>query len=147
MITFTRQGQTCLRAAFAGKGTDGIATLTDAWKQWATQVPAGTATVDGGADRVTVTVCDPGAAATTIPNPPFGSLIYLASRDGLFSELLRSGATTDVATCSADTLVRDPAFAPLVTAAGADPNAEPDPATITAIQGRIRDIVASCRTT
>jgi hypothetical protein len=147
MATFTRKGQTCLRATFAGKGTDGIATLTDAWKQWAAQVPAGTAVVDGTADRVTVTACDPGAAATAIPNPPFGSLVYLDGRDSLFSGLLQSGAPTDVATCSADALVRDPVFAPIVTAAGTDPNAEPDPATITALQARVRDIVAGCRTT
>ncbi len=147
MITFTRRGQTCLRATFAGKGTDGIATLNDAWKQWAAQVPADTAAVDGTADRVTVTACDPGAAATAIPNPPFGSLVYLDGRDSLFSGLLQSGAPTDVASCSADALVRDPVFAPIVTAAGTDPNAEPDPATITALQARVRDIVAGCQTT
>lgn len=147
MVTFTRNDQVCLRATFAGKGTDGIATMTDAWKQWAALVPAGTATVDGTADRVTVTACDPGSAATPIPNPPFGSLVYLDSRDGLFAGLLQGGAPTDVASCSADKLVRDPAFAPIVAAAGTDPNAEPDEATITALRARVQEIVVGCRTT
>jgi hypothetical protein len=145
MVTFTRDGQTCLRATFAAKGTDGIATLKDAWTQWAAQVPAGTATVDGAADRVTVTACDPGSAATAIPNPPFGSLVYLASRDSLFAGLLQCGAPTEVATCVSDRLVRDPVFAPIVAAAGTDPDAAPDPDAITAVRGRVQEIIGQCR--
>jgi hypothetical protein len=145
MVTFTRKEQTCLRATFAGKGTAGVRALKDAWKQWATQVPAGTATVDGRASRVTVTACDPGSAATAIPNPPFGSLTYLVGRDSLFAGLLQSGAPTKAASCVSDALVRDPVFAPLVTAAGTDPNAEPDQATITALRARVQELVAQCR--
>src|SRR4029077_19187867 len=37
MVTFTRDGQTCLRATFAGRGTDGTKTITAALQQWATQ--------------------------------------------------------------------------------------------------------------
>jgi hypothetical protein len=144
-LTFTTKGQTCLRAAFAGKGTDGVRTLTDAWTRWAAQVPPGTATVDSTADRVTVTACDPGSAATAIPNPPFGSLVYLSGRDILFAGLLEGGAPTKAATCVADTLVRDPVFAPIVTAAGVDPNAAPDPASVAALRARVQEIVAQCR--
>jgi hypothetical protein len=145
MVTFTRKGQTCLRAAFAGKGTVGVQALRAAWTQWATQVPAGTATVDGTPTRVTVTACDPGSAATAIPNPPFGSLTYLVGRDSLFAGLLQSGAPTKAATCVSDALVRDPVFAPLVTTAGTDPNAEPDEATITALRAKVQVYVAQCR--
>ena len=108
-------------------------------------MPPGTATVDSTADRVTVTACDPGSAATAIPNPPFGSLVYLSGRDTLFAGLLQGGAPTDAATCVADTLVRDPVFAPIVTAAGADPNAAPDPASVAALRARVQEIVAQCR--
>jgi hypothetical protein len=146
-VTFTRNGQICTRATFAGRGTDGTKTISEALQQWATQMPAGAATVDGTADRVTLTACDPGAAATAIPNQPIGSLVYLASRDGLFAELLKSGLTTTQATCTSDTLVRDPAFAPVVEAAGTDPTAEPDPAIITALQSRVREIVGECKRT
>ncbi len=133
MVTFTRDGQTCLRATFAGRGTDGTKTIGAALQQWATQMPAGSASVDAATDRVTLTACDPGSAATAIPNPPIASLVYLSTRDGLFSELLKSGSSTQEATCSADTVVRDPAFAPVIAAAGTDPNAEPDPALVTAV--------------
>jgi len=147
MVTFTRNGQTCLRTTFAGRGTKGTPTITAALQQWATQMPAGSATVDGTADRVTLTACDPGAAATAIPNPPIASLVYLSSRDDLFSGLLEQGASTQEATCSADTFVRDPAFAPVIEAAGKDPNAEPDPAVVTALQARVQEIVKECRQT
>ncbi len=147
MVTFTRNDQTCLRATFAGRGTDGTKTIGAALQQWATQMPAGSATVDAAADRVTLTACDPGSAATAIPNKPLASLVYVASRDGLFSELLKSGFSTQEATCSADTVVRDPVFAPVIEAAGTDPNAAPDPALVTAVQQRVREIVAGCRQT
>lgn len=145
MVTFTRNGQTCLRTAFAGKGAAGVAALSDAWEQWATSAPADTATVDTTARRVTVTLCDPGAAATAIPNPPFGSLVYLAGRDGLFAGLLKSGLSTDIATCTSDALVRDPLYAPIVEAAGTDPEATPDESTVTALRARVQEIVGRCR--
>jgi hypothetical protein len=147
MVTFTRSGQTCLRATFAGRGTDGTKTISAALQQWATQMPASSATVDAGADRVTLTACDPGSAATAIPNKPLASLVYVASRDGLFSELLKSGFSSQEATCSADRVVRDPVFAPVIEAAGTDPNSAPDPALVTAVQQRVREIVAGCRQT
>jgi hypothetical protein len=141
MVTFTRNGQTCLRTAFAGKGTKGIASLSDAWKQWATQAPPDTATVDTTAKRVTVTLCDPGAAATAIPNPPFNSLTYLANRDSFYAELLKNGAPSGIAMCTSDGLLRDPTFAPIIE----DPNAQPDEATITALRARVQAIAAQCR--
>ena len=122
-------------------------TISAALQQWVTQMPAGSAIVDAAADRVTLTACDPGSAATAIPNPPIASLVYLSSRDGLFSELLKSGFSSQEATCSADTVVRDPVFAPVIEAAGTDPNAEPDPALVTAVQQRVREIVAGCKQT
>jgi hypothetical protein len=147
MVTFTRNDQTCLRANFAGRGTDGTQTISAALQQWAAQMPAGAATVDAARDRVTLTACDPGGAATAIPNKPLASLVYVASRDGLFSELLKSGFSTPEATCGADTVVRDPVFAPVIDAAGSDPNAVPDPALVTAVRQRVSEIVAGCRRT
>jgi hypothetical protein len=35
-------------------------------------------------------------------------------------------------------------FAPVVAAAGVDPNAVPAPATVTAVQARLREIVTQC---
>ncbi len=145
MVTFTRKGATCLRTTFAGRGPDGTAAITDALNRWAAQMPAGSAAVNGTPDRVTLTACDPGAAGTAIPNNVNGAFAFLANRDGFLAVLMQQGAPEAVATCSADTLVRDPAFAPLIEAAGNDPTADPDPALITAVQTRAREIVAQCR--
>jgi hypothetical protein len=145
VITFTRKGRPCLRATVAGRGADGTTTITNALNQWATQMPAGTATVNGTPDRVTLTACDPGTAATAIPNKPNASIAYLANRDGLFSVLVKNGDSTSVATCTADTLVRDPAFAPVIEAAGNDPFAEPDPGLVASVGARLRDVHAQCQ--
>jgi hypothetical protein len=147
MVTFTRNGQTCLRTGFAGKGTAGISTLTDALTKWVATMPAGSASVDDGSSRVTLTACDPGSAATTIPNPPIGSLVYLSNRDGLFSELIKQGFTSGEATCSSDTLVRDPSFAAIIDAANVDPTAAPDPSTLATVRARLVQIVAQCKDT
>ena len=145
MVTLTQADRTCLRATFAGKGTKGTPTITDALDRWAAQMPPGVATVKGTATRVTLTACDPGASVTAIPNKPFASLVYLATRDGLFAELVKSGASTQQATCTADMLVRDPVFAPVIDAAGENPNAEPDAELVTQIRERLREIVGQCR--
>jgi hypothetical protein len=58
---------------------------------------------------------------------------------------LKEGAPAAVATCSADTLVRDPVFAPAIEAAGNDPTAEPDPALIAAVQTRVPEIIRQCQ--
>jgi hypothetical protein len=147
MVTFTRKGQTCLRATFAGRGADGTTTITSGLRQWAAQMPAGAATIDGTTNRVTLTACDPGSAATAIPNSPIASLVYLASRDGFFAELLKNRFPVPTATCSSDALVRDPAFAPVIQGAAADPNAAPDPSVISSVQQRVREIVARCQQT
>ena len=63
-VVFTAKGKTCLRTTFAGRGPEGTTAITDALNQWATQMPAGSATVNGTPDRVTLTACDPGSAAT-----------------------------------------------------------------------------------
>jgi hypothetical protein len=144
-VTFTRQGTTCLRATFAGRGTDGISTLTNALNQWATQMPAGSATVKGAGNRVTLTACDPGSAATEIPNKPMVSLEYLVNRDGLFAEIVKSGGSVAVATCSANDFVRDPVIAPLIESSANDPSAQLDDATIATIRSRVSQIVAKCR--
>jgi hypothetical protein len=147
MVTFTRQGTTCLRATFAGKGTDGVASITDALNRWVAQMPAGSDTVKATGDRITLTACDPGSAANEISNQPMGSLVFLVSRDGLFSEIVKSGGSVALATCSADAVVRDPVFTPLIAQAADDPNAAPDDATISAVRARVSQIVSQCRRT
>jgi hypothetical protein len=145
MVFFTRKGQSCLRATFAGRGTDGTTTITNALNQWAAQMPAGTALVSGTPDRVTLTACDPGAASAAIPNKPVGSIAYLANRDGFFSLFVKNGDSTAVAICVADTIVRDPVFTPVIDAAANDPFADPDPALVASVGMRLREIRAQCQ--
>ena len=98
-------------------------------------------------DTVTLTACDPGAAASAIPNKPIASLDLPRQSRRSLRRAAAQWPPDPQATCASDTLVRDPAFAPLIDAAGIDPTAEPDPAVVTALQARVREIAAECRQT
>jgi hypothetical protein len=144
MVTFTRKGTTCLRSTFVGKTPDGTRSIGDALSQWATQMPAGAARVETEQDRVTLTACDPGATATEASNRALQALVFAGSRDGLFAEVLHQGLSVPVATCTADTLVRDPAFTPIIVSATNDPSASPDAATLGAVRARAPEILSDC---
>ena len=105
----------------------------------------GSAAVTGAPDRVTLTACDQGSATTPIPNRPNLSMAFLANRDGFYSLFLGNGDTTELASCTADTIVRDPVFAPVIEAAGNDPTAEPDPALVATVGARLREVHAQCQ--
>jgi hypothetical protein len=62
----------------------------------------------------------------------------------LFLEVLKQGVPVRVAVCSSDTLVRDPAFAPLLQQAVANPEAEPDAETLSAVRARVPDVFREC---
>jgi hypothetical protein len=145
MITFTAKGKTCVRTTFAGRGPEGTATITNALTQWVAQMPPGSAAVTGAPDRVTLTACDQGSATTPIPNKPNVSMAFLANRDGFYSLFLKNGDTTELASCTADTIVRDPVFAPVIEAAGNDPTAEPDPALVATVGARLREVHTQCQ--
>ncbi|MDQ1431211.1 MAG: hypothetical protein QOF40_1813 [Actinomycetota bacterium] len=144
MVTFTRKGTTCLRAKFVGKTPDGTQSIDSALSQWAAQMPAGAAQVDAKAERVTLTACDPGATATEAPNRALQALVFVATRDGLFAEVVRQGLPVAVASCAADALVRDPAFKPVIDGAVADPSAGLDPGALAGVQARAPAILSDC---
>jgi hypothetical protein len=144
MITFTRQGTTCLRARFVGKSGEGTTTIGDALAQWAAQMPPGAAQVDRQAAGATLTACDPGGSATEAPNRSLTALLFAANRDALFSEVLKQGLTVNVASCAADGVVRDPSFAPVLAAATNDPSASPDAGDIDAVRARVPVILQGC---
>jgi hypothetical protein len=144
MVTFTRGETTCLRATFLGQGTDGTTAITDALTQWVAQMPAGAAKVAGKSDRVTLTACDPGAGATAAPNRAVGGLVFVASRDELFAELLKQGIDVKVAVCASDGVVRDPAFKPVLDAGTTNPDAAPSDDVINAIRARVPGILQEC---
>jgi hypothetical protein len=144
MITFTRAGTTCLRTTFRGKSAQGTQLIGDALTQWATQMPADSANVATSPDQVTLTACDPGAAATEAPNRALQALVFAGSRDSLFAEVLKEGLSDGVASCTADAVVRDPTFTPFLDTATADPNASPDAAVLAAVRARVPVIVQDC---
>jgi hypothetical protein len=146
-VVFTAKGKTCVRTTFAGRGSEGTTAITNALNQWATQMPAGSATVAGTPDRVTLTACDPGSTAAPVVNHPSAALAFLANRDGFFSVFVKNGDTNEVAACTADTIVRDPVFAPAIDAQTNDPTADPDPALLAAVSARLRDVHTQCQQT
>jgi hypothetical protein len=91
-----------------------------------------------------LTACDPGAAATEAPNRALQALVFVASRDGLFAEILQQGLPVSVATCTADAVVRDAALKPLIDSATSDPSASPDDAVLSAVRARVPEILKDC---
>ncbi len=145
MVTFTRKGVTCLRSTFVGRDAGGTHAIGDAITQWAAAMPAGAARAEVRAGHATLTACDPGASATDAPNRALAALVLAASRDELFLEVVQQDYPVPVAVCTADTLVRDPAFEPLLTAGANDPGAGPDQAALDAVRARAPEILSACR--
>jgi hypothetical protein len=140
MISFERDGQTCLRVTVVGRGVARTAAIGGALDQWAAPLPPGTATVDRGKQGTTLTVCDTGVAGPAIAHDGEEVLAFAAVRDTFYASLLRSGAPSAAALCAADGLVRDPVIAPLLAA----PDEEPDAATLDAIRTQAVNIAAEC---
>jgi hypothetical protein len=106
-------------------------------------MPPGAATVTRKKSDVTLTACDTGAA---VPQPTHDGdevLAYAAGRDSLYAGLLKGGAPSNVAACAATGIVQDPVFAPLL----ADPNQEPDAATVDQLRSRVQQIALDCART
>ncbi len=143
MITFTKDGTTCLRSNFVGRDRAKTAAIGAALSQWAASMPAGSADVKDGA-RIVLTACDPGTGGTDAPNRALAALVLAVTRDGLFLEVIKQGAPVGVALCTSDTLVRDPVFTPLIQAAVDDPNASPDADQLAALRTRVPTVFREC---
>jgi len=144
MITFRRGTTTCLRSAFVGRDQGKTDTIGAALQQWAAAMPAGAATVETG-KQVVLTACDPGAAATEAPNRALTALILAATRDELFLEVLKQGVDVSVASCTSDTVVRDPVFTPILQSLTENPNAAPDDQTLAGVRSRVAEVFLGCR--
>lgn len=140
MITLKRHGHTCLRATFVGRGAERTAAIGGALEEWSSAMPKGTATVARGRSGVSLTACDTGATVSPTPHDAEEATTFAASRNTLYSTLLQQGASSKAASCTANHLVRDPAFAPLL----ADPNADPDAETLDALRDRATSIGRDC---
>jgi len=140
MITIKRAGQTCLRARFVGRDANRTAAIGRALQQWGAAMPAGAATVEPGRSGVTLTACDTGAASSPTPHDAAEATTFASSRDAFYGTLLKQGASSKLAECTADGVVRDPAFAPLL----ASPDAQPDDATLAQLRTAAQSIASEC---
>jgi|tagenome__1003787_1003787.scaffolds.fasta_scaffold20942828_2 hypothetical protein len=139
-VTFTRHTTTCLRTRFVGTNRDGTATIADALAQWAAQMPAGAAHVDRARGGVTLTACDPGAKATDAPNRAVAALGLVGTRNGFLATLLAQRVPVKAAQCAADAVVREPAFAPLLS----DPDVELSDTALSSLRAVVQQDLKRC---
>jgi hypothetical protein len=144
MVTFERGDQRCVRAAFTGRTGDGTDMLAGGITRWAATMPAANATSSRAGDVVTLTACDPGAAATGPPASAVAALVVAAVRNEVLAQSVRSGVPSTVAQCIATRLVRAPAVQPVIQRAAADPAAEPSAADTGTLQRAVVELAAAC---
>jgi hypothetical protein len=144
MVTFTRGGTTCLRATFTGRTPDGTGAIGDALRGWAAGAPPQTADVTVAGSNATLTTCDPGGAAVSVQDRTIAALTVVAVRNELLATLVDQGAPRQASECTANGVVADPAFGPVLDAAAADPNATPSADLLRPLQQRIIAIAAAC---
>jgi hypothetical protein len=144
MATFKRGDTTCVRAIFAGRTKEATSAIGAALQQWAASGPAGAASVQSDESRPTLTACDPGTASAAIQDRSLAALTVAVIRNELLASLAKQGVGIKVADCTANGVVEDPAFRPLLDAAVANPNATPDPSVLEPFQQSVLAIAASC---
>ena len=145
MVTFKRGDTTCIRSTFTGRTRKETSALGDALGQWAAAGPAGAASVEDGAAGPTLTACDPGSAnVATTQDGSIAALTVAALRNQILGSLARQGAGIDAATCTANGVIVDPTFRPLLDAAADDPNARPPASALAAFQQNVLATAARC---
>jgi hypothetical protein len=145
MVTFERGDKTCIRVAFAGHTESDTSRIGDAVQAWAAAGPAGAASVTAGSSRPTLTACDPGGAVGTGPDGSLAALTVATIRNQLLGSLAKQGSGVKVASCTANGVIADPAFKPLLDAAVADPNAVPDASVVDRFQQSVLTIASECQ--
>jgi hypothetical protein len=144
MVSFRRDGTNCLRANIAGRDAEAQAAIDDALEQWVADAPAGSAELGHDASVATLTACDPGREAAPVPDHSFAAFTVAAVRNELLGDLAAHGTPAKVASCTADGVVADPAFRPLLEAAIAHPDRAPSTSILGSFQRRVLAIGAAC---
>ena len=95
--------------------------------------------------RPTLTACDPGiASGVTAQDGSLAALTVVDLRNEILASLAKQGAGIKVADCTANGVIADPSFRPLLDVAVADPNATPDADAVQKFQQSILAIAARC---
>lgn len=144
MVTFTRDGATCLRATFAGRSADASTAISNALRDWAAKGTPGAADVEQDGARTSFVACDPGAEGEATQDASIAALTVAELRNTLLATLARQGLGVAVAGCTANGILGDPAFRRLLDAAAADPNAEPDADLLAPLQQSVVTIATRC---
>ncbi len=144
MVTFERGGTTCIRTSFAGRTKETTSAISDALQQWAASGPAGAGSVQNDGSRPTLTACDPGTARAATQDGSLAALTVAGIRNELLATLAKQGANIKVADCTANGVIADPTFRPILDAAVANPNATPDPSVLEPFQQSVLAIAARC---
>ena len=123
MVTFTRDSNTCVRAAFVGSDAAASTAIHDALAAW-TALRTGSASLEATGQTTTLTTCDPGAAAIDPGQTSTTALNVAALRNALLAQSI--GVVGEKpASCVVKRALRDERFQALVAATVADPNAQP----------------------
>ena len=142
MISLRRDGHDCVRARFVGRDAASTNAIGDALQQWAAPLSADAATVDTADGSVTLTACDTGNAVPAVAHDGDEVLAFAAARDQLYGTLLQQHAPSKIAQCSADGIVRDPSFAPVL----ANPDQEPSNDQLATLRQHVATIETRCAT-
>jgi hypothetical protein len=145
MVTFERGDTTCIRVTFAGHTDEDASQIRDAVQAWAASGPAGAASVTADGSRPTLTACDPGGVSATGSDGSLAALTVASIRNQLVGSLAKQGSGIKVASCTANGVIADPAFQPLLDAAVADPNATPDASVLDRFQQSVLTIATRCQ--
>ena len=144
MVTFKRGDATCIRTSFVGRTKEATSAIGGALEQWAASGPAGAASVQNDGSRPTLTACDPGTATAATHDGSLAALTVAAIRGELLASVAKQGANVKVADCTANGVIADPTFRPLLDAAVANPNAAPDPDVLKQFQQTVLTIAGGC---
>jgi hypothetical protein len=148
MITFRRGDTTCVRSSFASRSSAAVDALLVALQQWVAAGPAGVTEVERDGVLVTLTACDPEAAGDASGNATgsraIAALTVAAVRNSMLASIAAQGLGVEVADCTANALIADPSFRPVLDTAVADPNGVPDSSILSPFQQRVVDIALSC---
>jgi hypothetical protein len=144
MVSFRRDGTSCVRANIAGRNAEAQAAIDDALMRWVAAAPAGSAELGHDASVATLTACDPGPNAPAVADRSFAAFTVAAVRNELLGALAAQGVPTEAASCTANGVVADPAFRPVLDAAADRPDRTPDASILDPLQRRVVAIATKC---
>ena len=137
-IAFTRDGTSCMRAAYEGETPADTTRMLTSLDRWIAAGPGSSATVKRDGDLVRFESCDPGKSAAGVGKDASQDAVDLLTiRASLGVTFLKGGLGEEPARCLAGKLVREYPVSSLT-----DPKFGADDASV---QARVRQLATACR--